>query len=290
MHIENGSGAPQSGSRPSARGPAQQAIREFLSSQLTVSPRGRLARVFGRSPLDDGSAHWYWTAVGELEVVAALDRMGPDWRVFHGIPGAREDSGAEPAVIDHLVVGPAGVFTVSTYNHAGKDVWVGRRAFVVDEHPLPYLRVAETDVGHVERMLGEAMGITVTASAIITLVDPGSLRLGHLPADVIVVASRAVSTWLTSRVRVLQPEQVDAIAAVAADPATWGEVRAEAPVTGGDSEHSLRQQFDLVRREAAAATVIRALWTVGAAVLLGAVLVAAGILQLLGAGPVGVPL
>jgi hypothetical protein len=294
MHIENGTSAPAPSSWLSARGPAQETIGEFLARYGTVPARSRLSRVFGLSPLDRGSAHWYWTAVGELEVVATLDRMGADWRVFHGVPGPRSAPDAEAGVIDHLVVGPAGVFTVSTYNHAGKNVWVGRRVFVVDEHRLPYIRLAETDVGLVERALSQAMGITVTASAVITLVDPGSLRLGHLPADVDVVASNAVSAWLSSRARTLQPELVDAIATVAAEAATWGSgagtVAAGVPTPAGADWRSERKQFEAVRRQVAAATIIRGLWTVGLAVLLGAVLVTAGILQLLGSDAAGLRL
>ena len=54
-------------------------------------------------------------ALGEERTAEALDRLGPDWVVFHDLrwPGRRL------ANIDHVVVGPGGVFVIDSKNWSG---------------------------------------------------------------------------------------------------------------------------------------------------------------------------
>jgi hypothetical protein len=60
---------------------------------------------------------WATGAVGEEKVGRGLEKLGPEFIVLHDrrIPGSK-------ANIDHLVVGPTGVFIVETKNVAGKVV------------------------------------------------------------------------------------------------------------------------------------------------------------------------
>jgi Nuclease-related domain len=53
-------------------------------------------------------------------VGARLDKLRKHgWRVFHSVPVG--DRGSD---IDHVVIGPGGVWTVNTKGHPGKSVWV----------------------------------------------------------------------------------------------------------------------------------------------------------------------
>src|SRR5690348_8851726 len=58
---------------------------------------------------------WARGATGEETVGAALDELQPEWRVLHDYSTGRGN-------IDHIVVGPGGLFTVETKSHA----WVRR--------------------------------------------------------------------------------------------------------------------------------------------------------------------
>lgn len=260
------------------RGPAQHAIREFLAAHRRLPHRSTGSRLLGRSPLAKTGAHWYWAAVGELEVIARLDRLGPDWCVVHGLPAPAATDGTAPPYLDHLVIGPAGVFSVTIYDHTRQNVWVSRRAFVVDGHRLQYIRRAEAAVGHLERMLEAAAGRSVRASTIIAVIDPGSLQVRDLPKDVFVVAATNLGSWLKARERELDRASVAELAAFARLDATWPEV----PVAVSAIEVSAREraEFDRVRREVTIASVIRAAWSIGVVVLFTGALVAIGILQL----------
>ncbi len=49
----------------------------------------------------------------------------PRWRVLHAIPVGERGSD-----IDHLAIGPAGVFTINAKYHAGAKIWVGGDTFL----------------------------------------------------------------------------------------------------------------------------------------------------------------
>ena len=51
-----------------------------------------------------------------------LAQLGPEWTVLHSVPVGRGKSD-----IDHIAIGPPGVFTINTKFSPGKDVWVAGR-------------------------------------------------------------------------------------------------------------------------------------------------------------------
>lgn len=57
--------------------------------------------------------HWRAGADGERRTAAALGDLGPEWHVVHDVPDGRGN-------IDHIAVGPAGVFVIETKNLNGK--------------------------------------------------------------------------------------------------------------------------------------------------------------------------
>lgn len=59
--------------------------------------------------------HWERGADGESQTAAALQGLGPLWTVWHDLkwPGRRF------ANIDHLVIGPGGIFVIDSKNWAG---------------------------------------------------------------------------------------------------------------------------------------------------------------------------
>jgi hypothetical protein len=55
---------------------------------------------------------WRRGAEGERKVGAVLEGLGPGWHVLHDVSLGRGN-------IDHVLVGPAGVFTIETKSHRG---------------------------------------------------------------------------------------------------------------------------------------------------------------------------
>lgn len=274
----DGSGA-QSRSPVTLRGPAGHAIRQFLAVQRLAPRRRFRARLFGHSPLAGPAARWYWTAVGQLDVLARLDHLGPEWSVVHGIPGSPTADGSAPGMIDHLVIGPAGVHTVIAYNHHRENVVVTRQAFIVDGHRLQYIRQAEVAVGQVERMLEAATGRSVRASTIIAVIDPGSLQVRDLPRDVFVVTASALIPWLKVRERTLDATTVNELSSLARSETTWSDAP---PLTAFEAVVAAREaaEFGQFRREVATARIVRAAWAFGMVALVAGALIATGILQL----------
>lgn len=256
---------------PTFHARTQHAIRQFLTGHRLRPPRSARERVLGTSPLGDADARWYWSAVGQIEVTSRLDKLGPEWTVVHGIP-------APSMTIDHLVIGRAGVFAIFTHDHAKQNVWVSGRAFVADGHSLQHLREAEEAIGYVERTLEAEAGIHLRASAVVTVIDPGSLQVRDLPRDIFVVAATSLIHWLKLREPALGPDTVHQLAAVARQEATWSsEPRSVADVELIGRE---RAEFDSVRREEATARVVRIAWAVGIVTLLVGTMLVIGLFQL----------
>ena len=65
----------------------------------------------------------------------ALRKLGKGWHVLHSVPVG--DRGAD---IDHVVIGPAGVFTLNTKNHTGQRVSVTASNVFVNGRNPHYVR------------------------------------------------------------------------------------------------------------------------------------------------------
>ncbi|MFF2300083.1 nuclease-related domain-containing protein [Arthrobacter sp. NPDC058127] len=103
----------------SDRIPGQSVIEKLLADRAGASSRSFLGRIFGADPLTPDNHPWYKGALGEVAVGRILERLGPEWTVLHAVP-----VGAGTSDIDHVLIGPSGVFTLNTKNHTGQSVWV----------------------------------------------------------------------------------------------------------------------------------------------------------------------
>lgn len=231
---------------------AQTVMTEFLRAQARVKPRSRLARILGGSVLSEESERWYAGALGELAVGETLDRLGPEWVVLHAVPLE-----ALEADIDHVVIGPTGVFALSTRNYSDQSVWIAKGAFEVAGRRRNHIRNSEFEVGHVERTLGAALGAAVQATGVIVVVDPKSITVREMPRDVGVVSSDELVFWLQSRPQVLSASEVEELAALAEKPATW----LSTPAALEDGTR-LRSEFDAVRREVRTAQAAHNAWLI----------------------------
>jgi nuclease-like protein len=112
---------------------------------------------------------WPRGTKGERVVGRRLARLGRDgWDVLRAVP---EQGGDE---IEHLVVGPPGVFTVSTLHHRGARIRVGGQVVWVDDAIREYLRNARIEAARVARRLSEALGTGVGANGSVSGTAPGT--------------------------------------------------------------------------------------------------------------------
>lgn len=232
---------------------AQAVMAEALSVQEGVPLRSWWGRLTGADPLSAESRPWVRGAEGELWVGELLDRLGPEWTVLHSVP-----VGAGASDIDHVLVGPAGVFTLNTKHHAGQDVWLGEHLLMVAGQRTHHLRHARHEAARAAKRLGAAVGEPVHVTPVIVLVAPKELTVRQRPADVQVLTDQRLLRWLRRRRAVLTADQVARLEVAAVRPETWHDAPgpAEDPVT-------LRERFTALQESVRAARLRRALWRFG---------------------------
>ena len=245
--------------------PGQGAIVEFLRLQSTGAGRSLLARVFGVSPLVPETRTWYEAATSEITVGDELARLAPEWLVLHALPVA---AGSD---IDHLVIGPGGVFILNTKSHPGQTIWASQRSFLVSGMRHPYIRNMEYEMGRAERVLTVAAQTPVEVAGVLVVVAAKSITVRDKHRDVTVLPSSAVLQWILARPPVLTPGDVARIGAAAALDSTWytgsrpsGTEHAE---TMPGDKHELLVRFAEYRAEVRRAWRRQVTWATGTAVV-----------------------
>jgi hypothetical protein len=240
-----------------SRAPGQEVITEFLREQALVPERSPFARLLGRSPLSFTSRPWYIGAEGEIAVGRELAGLPTGWTVFHAVP-----IGTLGSDIDHLVVGPGGVFTLNTKHHLGKKIWVGRRAMMVNGRKVPYLRNADYEANRVHKLLSERMSLPPQVHPVLAIVAPKQITIREEPDRVTVLNSRALRSWLEKRPVVLPAAEVAAVTALLDDPEMWP--------AGSARREDLAPEFARVDSEVRSARSRRKLWAGAGIVGIGA--------------------
>ena len=104
--------------------------------------------MFGVSPLSADEQSWYSGALGERAVGRMLSALDDSWTVLHAVPVGKGTSD-----IDHVAIGPGGVFTVNTKHHPGRTVWFAPRTFMVAGQKQPYIRNSEHEAERATKKL-----------------------------------------------------------------------------------------------------------------------------------------
>lgn len=242
---------------------AQAVIEELLRQHETTPPRNTFSRFFGYSPLAADTVSWYLGATGELIVGEILATLPPEWTSFHALP-----IGTKGSDIDHIVIGPAGVFTINTKHHNNKAVWVAGRTLMVSGHKHPYIRNSEHEAKRVTKLLRERMPQLPTAQPVIVLVAPRSISIKQKPELVKVLAATSLKRWLLKQPVLLTESDLAEVAAIIDDPATWPQ---PAEPTGDPMA-----RFAALDAEVRSAYRRRTLWRLFATVTFAGVFVLAG--------------
>lgn len=246
-----------------ARRPAgASVIAACLAAQAKLLPRRRLADVLGVSPLADEAVPWFTGAIGELEVGRELARLDPSagWTVLHAVPVGRRESD-----IDHVVIGPAGVFTINTKHHAGKRVSVGRNEVFVSGRNGHYVKNSAFEANRASDLLTAAAGLDVVAQPVLVFVDAREIAGKREVGGVQIVDASRLVRWLTKQPTSWDSNAAARVARAAEHGGTW---RAAASDFGADTANVAA--FAQLRRQVALMSRIRALWA-----LCGALSVAA---------------
>lgn len=162
---------------------------------------------------------WRIGADGEEAVAARLARVvrkDPRWRVLHAIP-----VGVRGSDIDHLVVGPGGVFTVNAKHHPRADIWVAGSAFLVNGTKQPYIRNSRHEAARAAKLLTAACGFDVAAEPVIVTVNARVVTVKSPPDGVHVVPRMHLTRWLLRQRDIHPPATVEAVYEAARRSTTW---------------------------------------------------------------------
>jgi hypothetical protein len=119
-----------------------QAARAQAEVELAAArDRSRVGTFLARTfDMKTDERAWRVGAGGEETIGAKLEKLRRHgWQVLHAVPVG--DRGSD---IDHVIIGPGGVWTLNTKTHPSKSVWVGRHQVRVDGHKTDYLRNSGT--------------------------------------------------------------------------------------------------------------------------------------------------
>lgn len=246
---------------------AASVIAACLNAQAESRRRSIFGRAFGASPLCEASRQSYLDALSELHVAGELEKLGSGWTILHDVP-----VGERGEVIDHLAIGPAGVFALEVQHQQADTITVRGDVLTINGIARPHLDRSREIATEAAVNLTRAAGFNVPVQGLIVFVAPQSVSVHDEPDDVGVTSDRAVHRWLADREPRLDPTQVAMIADAAAEPATWrGAVPHRTPGFNADA-------FDALRVEVQRAWLARGFW--GTALIAAAAVAA---VQLFGA-------
>lgn len=192
------------------------AREQAVAAKQAAPVRTFVARALG---IHTDERAWRIGADGEEKVAARLEKLAkrdPRWRFIHAVPVGEKGSD-----IDHVVVGPGGVFTLNAKHHPGAKLWIGENTFMVNGQRQPYLRNSRHEAERASRLLTQACGFPVAVTGIVVPVGADDLVIKSPPRDVHVVNRMALANWLRRRPEVLDTAAIDAIYQAARRSTTW---------------------------------------------------------------------
>jgi hypothetical protein len=163
---------------------------------------------------------WRLGAAGEIRVGAQLDKLArhdPRWLALHSVP-----VGSRGSDIDHVVIGPGGVFTINTKHHPDARIWVAGDTVKVNGLRHAYIRNSRHEAERASRLLSTACGFDVPVTPLIVVVNAAQVTIKEPPHDVHVLTRGRLRRWLQRRPEV-SAAAGEAIFEKARRSSTWSE-------------------------------------------------------------------
>lgn len=184
--------------------------------------RSRAQRLLGQSTAE---AWLRTTAGGERKVAAVLARLGPSWRVLHSVP-----VGGDRPAVSHLVIGPRGVFTLTTrtFRRGGAraltdpvEAQVLGDEIRIEGETMPYMPQARAQAWRSAQALSRAAGEPVYVRPAVVILGVDDVRWYTEPSRVEVLPRRHLLRWLNGFPEQLSDADVARVYAVARRGETW---------------------------------------------------------------------
>lgn len=227
---------------------AQSAMARVVDAQSGAPARTPVAILFGASPLLARARTDYRAALAELSVGDALERLGQRWDVLHDLP-------LSDGSLDHLAIGPAGVFAVHTVHCDGLDAVLDSAGLTIGGEPGDDVARARADAEEAADILGDASGERIRVRPLLVLVDARRFTARTFAPAVRIVTVQDLERTLSRAPRTLTGDEVAAVSDLADLSDTWPRADAAALDT-----RSLHREFASIRTAVRSALHRRVLW------------------------------
>ena len=254
-----------------AKGPVYSGIQDCLRIQAHAVAPGPMAKLFGRCPLDAEARTSYATALAEGAVARILTTFSPEWTVLQAEPAQFGQN-----IVDHLIVGPSGLYAITTIAHHDRRVVVDGESLAIGRTRAPVLGDSRREAARIAQQISVRVKADVEVTPLVVLVNPVTMKTGAAQGAVAVLPSTAVHDWLVAQPRVHTSGALALYERVVLDQGEW---MPAARVTDDTIRHINR--FDRLQRDVNAAGVRARTWSRVA--LAGIVAGVAGIAAALGA-------
>ncbi len=156
-------------------------------------------------------------ADGEDSVSTRLEHLeGWGWRVLHAVTIGRRGTD----YLDHLLIGPGGVFAISTKDHGGSKVSVSQEAIFVNDNQTDHLETTYSKGHRVAEVLKRETPWTVPVTPTVVVISD-TYVVKRLPKDVLVIRRSDAPNYFQRMPRVYADEVVDWLYDTASESATW---------------------------------------------------------------------
>lgn len=149
----------------------------------------------------------------ELLRLAALD---PRWGFLQL---TRSNSGL--SALQHMVVGPGGVYLLNAKNHPGAKLFVEGDTFLVNGHDRPYVSFSRVQASTARTLLSRDSGLDLGVTGIIVPVKDRRLTIQQAPDDVEVIERNGLAEWLLNQPEELNEHEVVKGFTVAREATSW---------------------------------------------------------------------
>ena len=189
------------------------AVLANIASKLTQHERE--AGLASDESTPEAITSWAVGYVGEEHIALELSQLDERWKVLHAVP-----IGEAGRDIDHVVIGPSGVFTINTKHHPGHVVDVKGDAIFIGPAYQPYIPKARAEASRASARLAAVLPPEIPVLPIITVVG-ATIRHRERTVGVEVVDADYLVYALTSEPEVLSSDAVDKVFAIARRSTTW---------------------------------------------------------------------
>lgn len=190
---------------------------DAVSKRASELSPGRFQRIVAKLlHIRTEATSWEVGAAGERRVGDRLDLLkAQGWNVLHSIP---LKSGAD---IDHLVIGPGGVFTVNTKHHPRARVTAKGDFLRVNGQLNHYVRNSRHEASAAAKRLSAACRLPVGVTGVVAFVGVQFLSVKEPPADVLIVPGDRLERLFLAAPPTLTPDTQQRIYAVARRADLW---------------------------------------------------------------------